>query len=55
MNDVFSVDNRRLHAARKANSKVNSVWATKENLGNMKLNKRFITKTAGRTIEIRCP
>lgn len=54
-NDVFTVDNRRLHAAREANSKVNSIWATKENLGNINLNRRFSTKTAGRTIEIRCP
>ncbi|MBG9756820.1 hypothetical protein ACQQ6W_13925 [Lysinibacillus fusiformis] len=54
-NDVFTVDNRKLHAAREANSKVNFVWATKENLGNINLNRRFSTKTAGRTIEIRCP
>lgn len=51
----FTVDNRRLFAAREANSKVNSVWATKENLGNNNLNRRCSTEAANRTIKIRCP
>jgi hypothetical protein len=48
--DVFVVEgNRRLTAARLANSKINSRFATKSELDSFEnLNRRFSTKTGGR-------
>lgn len=50
---VFSLDNRRLYAAKQAGVKVNSVWATQSDLNDIDLIKRFTTVTGGKTIEIR--
>lgn len=52
-NAVFTLDNRILYAAKQAGVKVNSVWATKEDLEDIDLIRRFTTETAGKTIEIR--
>lgn len=49
---VFSLDNRRLYAAKQAGVKVNSVWATQADLNDIDLVKRFSTVTGGETIEI---
>lgn len=49
---VFSLDNRRLYAAKQARVKVNSIWATQEDLNSIDLTRRFTTDTAGKTIEI---
>ena len=46
--DVFSLNNRRLAAARAAKSQVNTRWATKDELKSTNLDRRFSTKTAGR-------
>ena len=50
---VFTLDNRRLYAAKQAGVKVNSIWATQEDLNNIDLVRRFTTDTAGKTITIR--
>ncbi len=50
---VFTLDNRRLYAAKQAGVKVNSVWATQADLEGIDLIRRFTTETAGKTIEIR--
>lgn len=50
---VFSLDNRRLYAAKQAGVKVNSVWATQSDLSKINLRKRFSTVTGGKSIEIR--
>ena len=50
---VFTLDNRRLYAAKQAGVKVNSIWATQEDLNSIDLVKRFSTNTAGKTIKIR--
>ena len=50
---VFSLDNRRLYAAKQAGVKVNSVWATQQDLKGINLLKRFSTLTGGKTIEVR--
>lgn len=50
---VFSLDNRRLYAAKQAGAKVNSVWATQSDLSKINLIKRFSTVTGGKSIEIR--
>ena len=46
--DVFSLDNRRLAAARMAKSQVNTRWATQKDLDSINLDRRFSTETAGR-------
>ncbi|MBC9130758.1 hypothetical protein FcAc13_05475 [Frischella sp. Ac13] len=51
---VFTLDNRRLYAAREAGTKVNTRWATPENLAEINLNKRFSTDNAAMSIKIRC-
>lgn len=51
---VFSLDNRRLYAAKKAGvAKMPSRWATPAELAGINLNKRFSTVTAGKTIAVR--
>ena len=50
---VFSLDNRRLYAAKQAGVKVNSVWATQEDLNSIDLVRRFTTVTGGKTINLR--
>ena len=50
---VFSLDNRRLYAAKQAGVKVNSVWATQEDLNSIDLVRRFTTITGGKSIELR--
>lgn len=50
---VFSLDNRRLYAAKQAGVKVNSIWATQEDLDSIDLIRRFTTVTGGKTIDIR--
>lgn len=51
---VFTLYNRRLYAAREAGTKVNTRWATPENLAEINLNKRFSTDNAAMSIKIRC-
>ncbi|MWP47746.1 hypothetical protein [Gilliamella sp. Pas-s27] len=52
---VFTLDNRRLYAAKAAGIKsMPSVWATKSDLNSIKLNNRFSTKTGGKGIKVRC-
>lgn len=50
---VFTLDNRRLYAAKQAGVKVNSIWATQEDLNSIDLIRRFTTVTGGKTIDIR--
>ncbi|MEQ9971533.1 hypothetical protein ABRP72_20440 [Pectobacterium carotovorum] len=51
---VFSLDNRRLYAAKEAGiSKMPSRWATPEELAKIDLNRRFSTKTGGKGIMVR--
>jgi len=50
---VFTLDNRRLHAAREAGAKVNTRWATPDDLAEINLDKRFTTKNAGKSITVR--
>lgn len=50
---VFTLDNRRLYAAKQAGVKVNSIWATQEDLDSIDLIRRFTTVTGGKTIDIR--
>ncbi|MFP1917289.1 RHS repeat-associated core domain-containing protein, partial [Lonsdalea quercina] len=51
---VFSLDNRRLYAAKEAGiSKMPSRWATPEELAEINLNRRFSTETGGKGIEVR--
>ncbi len=50
---VFTLDNRRLYAAKQAGVKVNSIWATQEDLNSIDLIRRFTTITGGKTIDIR--
>ncbi|MBI0552809.1 hypothetical protein F5988_22030 [Pectobacterium parmentieri] len=52
---VFTLDNRRLHAAKEAGIKnMPSVWATESDLKSINLNDRFSTKTGGKGIRVRC-
>ncbi|WP_370470001.1 RHS repeat-associated core domain-containing protein [Snodgrassella alvi] len=52
---VFSLDNRRLYAAKKAGvTKISTRWATKEELSSSALARRFSTKNAGKSILVRC-
>jgi hypothetical protein len=50
---VFTLDNRRLYAARQANVQVNSRWATFEELSKIDLGKRFSTTNGGGLPDIR--
>ncbi|HFL5872618.1 TPA: RHS repeat domain-containing protein, partial [Serratia marcescens] len=51
---VFSLDNRRLYAAKEAGvAKIPSRWATQEELSKINLNRRFSTKKSGRSIRTR--
>ncbi|MFP1839220.1 RHS repeat domain-containing protein [Lonsdalea quercina] len=51
---VFSLDNRRLYAAKEAGiSKMPSRWATSEELAEINLNRRFSTETGGKGITVR--
>ncbi|MDW6093944.1 RHS repeat-associated core domain-containing protein [Vibrio rhizosphaerae] len=51
---VFSLDNRRLYAAKEAGiSKIPSKWATPEELAEINLNRRFSTETGGKDIRVR--
>ena len=53
---VFTLDNRRLYAAKGAGvKKIPSRWATKEELAQIDLNRRFSTQNAGKSLELRCP
>jgi hypothetical protein len=53
-NSVFSLDNRRLYAAKEARvPKINSRWATKEELSKILLNRRFTTKNGGKSLKTR--
>ena len=49
---VFSLDNRRLYAAKQARVKVNTTWATQADLDRINLGHRFTTVTGGKTIRI---
>ncbi|WP_370389918.1 RHS repeat domain-containing protein [Snodgrassella alvi] len=52
---VFSLDNRRLYAAKKAGvTRISTRWATKEELSSSALARRFSTKNAGKSILVRC-
>ncbi|WP_239366289.1 hypothetical protein [Snodgrassella communis] len=52
---VFTLDNRRLYAAKEAGIKsMPSVWATKSDLKSINLNNRFTTQTGGKGIKGRC-
>ena len=51
---VFTLDNRRLYAAKQAGVKsIPSRWATPAELKEINLKRRFSTKTGGKSIEIR--
>ncbi|MDD1151745.1 DUF6531 domain-containing protein [Pseudomonas sp. TNT2022 ID357] len=51
---VFSLDNRRLYAAKEAGiEKMPSRWATPDELNEIKLNRRFSTTVGGKSIEVR--
>lgn len=50
---VFALDNRRLYAAKTAGVKVNSRWATQQDLDSINLIRRFSTVTEGKTIQVR--
>lgn len=50
---VFSLENRKLYVAKQAGVKVNSVWATQQDLKGINLLKRFLTVTGGKTMEVR--
>ncbi|WP_143557500.1 RHS repeat domain-containing protein, partial [Snodgrassella alvi] len=51
---VFSLDNRRLYAAKEAGiSKIPSRWATPGELSSDSLVRRFSTKTGGKSIKVR--
>ncbi|MDE6627366.1 MAG: hypothetical protein K2K56_13510 [Lachnospiraceae bacterium] len=50
---VFSLDNRRLYAAKQALVKINSRWATEEELLEINLLDRFSTVTAGKSINLK--
>lgn len=54
---VFSLDNRRLYAAKEAGvPKIPSRWATSAELAKIRLDRRFTTMDAGKSIKIRgCP
>ncbi len=53
--DYFSLDNRRLYAAKEAGvDNINARMVTAKDLRRVDLNERFSTKNAGRSIEIRC-
>ena len=51
---VFTLDNRRLYAAREASVKLNTRWATPDDWAEINLDKRFSTDNAGKSIRIRC-
>jgi RHS repeat-associated protein len=52
---VFSLDNRRLYAAKEAGLKKNpSRWATPKELAEINLDRRFSTENAGQSMSIRC-
>ena len=54
-NSVFSLDNRRLYAAKEAGiEKMPSRWATPAELNAIDLNRRFSTETAGKSIYLKC-
>ena len=48
---VFTLDNRRLYAAREAGVRVNTIWATPEDLSRINLDGRFSTDNS---IRVRC-
>ena len=51
---VFSLDNRRLYAAKEAGiSKIPSRWATTEELAEIRLDRRFTTQDGGKTIKVK--
>ncbi|MFE8146101.1 RHS repeat-associated core domain-containing protein, partial [Brenneria goodwinii] len=51
---VFSLDNRRLYAAKEAGvSKIPSRWATPDELSKINLERRFSTKNGGKSIRTR--
>lgn len=51
---VFSLDNRRLYAAKEAGiSKIPSRWATPAELAEIKLDRRFTTPNGGKSIDVR--
>lgn len=54
---VFSLDNRRLYAAKEAGiSKIPSRWATPAELASIRLERRFTKKNGGKSIKSRgCP
>lgn len=53
--DYFSLDNRRLYAAKEAGvDNLNARMVTTTDLRRVDLDDRFSTKNAGRSIEIRC-
>ncbi|RRJ90616.1 hypothetical protein EG240_07925 [Paenimyroides tangerinum] len=51
---VFTLDNRRLYAAREAGVRVNTIWATPEDLSRINLDGRFSTDNSGNSIRVRC-
>ena len=53
-NSIFSLDNRRLLAAREAGSKINIKYVKPENVPEINLNNRFSTKNGGKKPRIRC-
>ena len=50
---VFSLDNRRLYAAKIAKVKINSIWASSEDIKNINMVKRFSTVTGGKSIKVK--
>lgn len=50
---VFTLDNRRLYAAREAGVRVNTRWATAAELGEINLDRRFSTQNGGKSIRCR--
>ncbi|WP_211283553.1 hypothetical protein [Xenorhabdus budapestensis] len=51
---VFSLDNRRLYAAKEAGiSKIPSRWATPEELNQINLDRRFSSEDGGKSIQVR--
>jgi hypothetical protein len=52
---VFSLDNRRLYAAKEAGiSKIPSRWATQVELSSNTIGRRFTTENGGKSIKLRC-
>ena len=50
---VFTLDNRRLYAAKMSKTKVNSRWATLDEIQEFATTKRFTTNSGGLSIEVR--